>query len=306
MGTPTWAFSFLLIWLFLCIRVSANRLQDLDTQVQNNAFNALYRKKTGIIYNVTVPSNYSGITAQVIRLRAGSLRRRGVTFNEFTLPKGVVVEGNPKSVLLVYKNFGENTSYFSAMHYEFVAPVVSILVYNASVSSHIIAQPELKLMARVNPISIKIPLYISGEFTPSCALLNSSGGLTKNFQLGSQPNVCHTSQLGEFSLVIRSDALVPAPSPAKRENTTGAGSKGKRSDTWKTALGAALGGIVAIVALLLVGSWATKEVDKAKIAKMEKYADNEETLQTSLIGNSRAPTAGGTRTRPVLENEDST
>lgn len=304
MGNPTWAFS-MLIWAFFCFRVSGNGLQDLDTQVQNEAFKAIRHKKTGIIYNVTVPPEYSGVTVQVMRLRTGSLKRRGVKFNEFTVPKGASVERNPRSVLMVYKNFGHNSSYFRATDYEFVAPVVGILVYNYSVTPGSESQPQLELIAGKDSISIEIPIYVSSVSRPSCALLNSTGGLDKISVLASPPYICNSSQLGEVSLVIRSPSIAPEPNQDNSENPTERMGK-KGSNAWKIAVGAALGGIAALLALALLIFWGRKEVDKAKIAKMEKHADNEETLQTSLIGNSRAPTAGGTRTKPVLENEDST
>lgn len=304
MGNPTWAFS-MLIWSFLCFRVSANGLQDLNTQVQNEAFTVLRHKKTGHIYNVTVPPKYSGVTAQVMRLRTGSLKRRGVTFNEFTVPKGASVEGNPRSVVMVYTNFGHNSSYFSDTDYEFVAPVVGILVYNNSVTSGLESQPQLKLTAGKDPISIQIPIYVSSVSTPSCALLNSMGGWDIISKLASLPYICNSNQLGEVSLVIRLPSIAPEPNQDNSEKSKERMGK-EGSNIWKIAVGAALGGIAALLALVLLCFWGRKEVDKAKIAKMEKHADNEETLQTSLIGNSRAPTAGGTRTKPVLENEDST
>lgn len=302
MGNLTWAFS-MLVWAFLCFRVSADELQDLNTQVQNEAFKVLSHKKTGHIYNVTVPPKYSGVIAQVMRLRTGSLKRRGVTFNEFTVPKGASVEGNPRSVVMVYTNFGHNSSYISDTDYEFVAPVVGILVYNYSVAPGLESQPQLKLTAGKDPISIQIPIYMSSVSTPSCALLNSMGGWDIISKLSSPPYICNSNQLGEVSLVIRLPSIAPAPN----QDNSGNPNMGKKgSNAWKIAVGAALGGIAALLALVILCFWGRKEVDKAKIAKMEKHADNEETLQTSLIGNSRAPTAGGTRTKPVLENEDST
>lgn len=274
--------------------------------MQSEGFKTLRHKKTGIIYNITVPPKYSGVTAQVMRLRTGSLKRRGVKFNEFTVPKGASVEGNPRSIMMVYKNFGHNTSYFSVTGYDFVAPVVGILVYNYSVTPGLESQAQLKLMAGKDPISIEIPIYVSGVSRPSCALLNSTtGGLDKISELASPPYICNSNQLGEVSLVIRSTSSAPEPSPASSEKPTEKMGK-KGSNAWKIAVGAAVGGIVALLALVLLFLWGREEVDKAKIAKMEKHADNEETLQTSLIGHSRAPTAGGTRTKPVLENEDST
>jgi len=39
---------------------------------------------------------------------------------------------------------------------------------------------------------------------------------------------------------------------------------------------------------------------------MEQQADQEEALQTAMVGGRRTPTAGGTRTQPMLESEYST
>ncbi|GLJ30762.1 hypothetical protein SUGI_0609980 [Cryptomeria japonica] len=305
MGNPIWAFSFLLFWVLFYTGGLANNLQDLNTLVQNEAFKELYQKKTGILYNVSVPSFQYGVTAQVIRLRVGSLRRRGVNINEFTIPKGATVEGNPRSVVMVYKNFGHNYSYFPTMGYKFVAPVVGIQVYNASVTKEGEYPPELKLIVKGNPISINIPVYADSTLTPSCALFNSTGVLTSISKMDSPTKICITSQLGDFSLIIPTKATAPSPSLAP-ESPMVVRKREQGSNKWKFAAGAAGGGTVSMLVLFLVAVWGRKEADKAKISKMERQADNEETLQTSLIGNSRAPTAASTRTRPVLENEDST
>lgn len=294
MGNPNpifiWVFSVLLFGVW---GVGGNEMQDLQRQVRSEAYKVVRRKRTGVLYNVSVVP--SGITAEVVRLRSGSLRRRGVNIHEFTIPKGALVQGNPRKILMIYMNFGHNYSYISTQGYTVVAPVVGILVYKDSVIPE--SQPELKITSPDNPISIYIPNYVSRVMvpSPSCALLNSNGAITNIFNVVvSTSNICQHSQLGFFSLVIPQSPTVEG---LKSE---------KGSNKWKILLGALVGGTLALLALFLLIVWGRKEVDNAKIAKMEKLAENEETLQTSLIGISRAPTAAGTRTKPLLENEDST
>lgn len=49
----------------------------LDATLQDYAFRAFERPRTGIVYNATLPAILTGIALSAVRLRSGSLRRKG-------------------------------------------------------------------------------------------------------------------------------------------------------------------------------------------------------------------------------------
>ena len=78
----------------------------LDALLQQFAYKDLVNPKTGIIYNATqLPSNLTGIEVAALRLRSGSLRRKGFrAYNEFEIPKGLIVSHYVERLVLVYKS----------------------------------------------------------------------------------------------------------------------------------------------------------------------------------------------------------
>jgi hypothetical protein len=61
-------------------------------------------------------------------------------------------------------------------------------------------------------------------------------------------------------------------------------------------------GVVGGLALLaLLGLLAYRYAEKRRLDRMQRNSEAGETLQESPIGQSRAPVAGSTRTRPTLE-----
>ena len=65
----------------------------LDAKLQEYAYRALVRPRTGIVYNATVPGNLTGVSVSALRLRSGSLRRKGLSqYFHFGLPTGVIAQ----------------------------------------------------------------------------------------------------------------------------------------------------------------------------------------------------------------------
>lgn len=289
---------------------SLNGSRSLDGILQEYAFKALIRPRTGITYPVPLPSNLSGMKVEAVRLRSGSLWNRGIAYNEFRIPRGVLEQPYAQRLVLVYQNLGNWSSlYYNKPGFDLVAPILGILAYDASNLSAINPQ-ELQLMATKQPISIQFPEVRQG-LTPICISFYSNGSVS--LSNASLSNVCSTNYQGHFSLIVKSAAPSPAPTPAPVPESMSppmtppalvpVPTKKKKSNTWKIVLGIVLGSVALIVSLVLLGFGMVKYRQTAKIARMEHQADQGEALQTTSVGSSRAPAAGGTRTQPMLENE---
>ncbi|KAK9290411.1 hypothetical protein L1049_008580 [Liquidambar formosana] len=84
------AMLFLLIWFFWLPGHRAQlpgSMRALDALLQDYAYMAFHRPKTGIPYVGNVPADLSGIKISAMRLRSGSLRSKGVAmYHEFKIP----------------------------------------------------------------------------------------------------------------------------------------------------------------------------------------------------------------------------
>eukprot|EP01018_Ginkgo_biloba_P019883 Gb_05420 [translate_table: standard] len=311
--------------------MSSNASQrSLDSVLQDYAFKVFKHPKTGIIYDGTVPTNLSGMKVDAVRLRSGSLRRYGILYNEFDVPTGVEVKPYVRRLVLVYQNFVNWSSvYYNQPGFQLIAPVLGLLAYNASNLSATNLH-ELNIVATKKPILIRFTnVSFTSGLTPMCIFFDLNG--TVSLSNVTSPNVCSTFYQGHFSLVTESLApspvptpsplrppsppaitppspsgFIPYPSPGAPNVTPGPVSEaptGKTSNTWKIAVGSSIGGVIALVLLGFFCIGLFKYREKANITQMEHQADQAEALQTSMIAGSRAPTAAGTRTQPLLENE---
>ncbi|GLJ23973.1 hypothetical protein SUGI_0455690 [Cryptomeria japonica] len=294
---------------------------SVDNILQDYAFRAINftHPRTGIIYEGTVPANLSGIKVDGVRLRSGSLRRRGYLYNEFTMPTGIVVSPYVERLVLVYQNFQNLSSlYYSTPEFQLVAPILGLLAYDAS-NLNATNPQELSFIATESPISIRFSNVSSTKgSTPRCIFYNLNG--TVSLSNVSSTNVCSSNSQGHFSLVIESVAPAPAPSPVTPPSppspsggvpptmptTPSSGlvpPPGKTSQTWKVAVGSSIGGVAAAVLVGILCFGFLKYREKSQIEHMELQAEQAETLQTSVVGGNRTLIAGGTRTQPMLENE---
>lgn len=313
--------------------VAAGSTNDTDSQksvdeiLQDYAFKAFRHPKTGTIYNATVPSNLSGIKINAVRLRSGSLRRRGIPYNELDVPVGIVVKPYVERLVLVYQNFMNWSSvYYNIPGLKLVAPILGLLAYDASNLNATNLQ-ELNIFATKKPISIRFTnLSMTEGLNPMCIFFDLNG--TVSLSNVSSPNVCTSFYQGHFSLVIQSLAPTPAPAPVPTPapvpyllgpppsgvappfsgspNLTPSSPSGKNSKTWKIAVGSSIGGVVGLAFLGFLCVGFLKYRERSNFEYMEQQADQAEALQTAMVGGRRAPTAGGTRTQPMLETEYST
>ncbi|KAF2288003.1 hypothetical protein GH714_003844 [Hevea brasiliensis] len=133
-----------------------NSEHELDALLQNYAYKALVRPKTGLPYDGDVPPDLIGIKVAALRLRSGSLRRKGVPmYKEFEIPIGVIERPYVERLVLVYQNLGNwSERYYSLAGYTHLAPVLGLLAYNASNLSAT-NLPVLDIRASGDPITIK-------------------------------------------------------------------------------------------------------------------------------------------------------
>lgn len=268
---------------------SRSQARSLDALLQDYAYRAFVRPRTGIPFDGNVPSNLTGIRISAMRLRRWSLKTRGVkSYKEFEIPTGVVVQPPIKRLVLVYQNLGNLSSfYYPLPGYTYLAPVLGLLAYDASNLSAT-NLPELDIRASNNSILIKYPdvKLVPDGSTAKCVwfdLLGSPG--YSNVESG---DTCSTVQQGHFSIVV--------------ESTAAGGGKKNNSKGWKVG-GSVVGGFVGLILVGFLVLWVLSYKRRKKMRQMENAAEAGEALQIASIGNTKAPVAMGTRTQPVLENE---
>ncbi|MCL7025424.1 hypothetical protein MKW94_008258 [Papaver nudicaule] len=300
----------LLLPLMLSVKIQAQSpgtsARSLDRLLQDYAYKAFMNPKTGLPYDGEVPSNLTGIKVSALRLRSGSLYTRGVdSYKEFEIPVGVTEKPYVERLVLVYQNLGNwSLSYYPLPGYTYLAPVLGLLAYDAfNLSATNL--PELSLSASDRPILIKFQDVNSVPVgsTPQCVSFDLQG--SPLFSNVLSENVCSTVTQGHFSIVIASVAPSPAPgtplSPPKPK-AGGGGGKKNNSKVWKI-VGSVIGGVALLVLLCFLISCIHKYNQRKKIRQMETAADVGEALHMTSIRDTRAPTAMGTRTQPVLEHE---
>ncbi|KAK7340088.1 hypothetical protein VNO77_20782 [Canavalia gladiata] len=294
---------------------SREEAKALDALLQKYAYRAFVNPKTGIIYNATqLPSNLTGIEVAALRLRSGSLRRKGFKmYNEFGIPKGFIESPYVERLVLVYQNLGNwSTRYYPLANYTYLAPVLGLLAYDGSNLSAT-SLSELDVNASEDPILVKFRDVKSPPHgtVAKCVWFDLQG--SSNFSNVTGGNTCSSSQQGHFSIVVKSTTPPPAPvsppAPAagapKKGPTPSAQGKGEKKSNKKVwiIIGSVVGGLALLVLLSLLVLWMNKYKQKKKMQQMERAADVGEPLQMASVGDTKAPAATVTRTQPTLEQE---
>lgn len=286
------------------------RREGVDTALRKYAFMALAHARTGIIYSVPLPPFLDGIFCQAMRVRAGSARKRGLVFNEFTIPQGIIVQTGGPFVIMVYRKIVNFTLYSSPSGYTFASPVVGIVIYtndnttldDSPLPEMTVLSPNTSITAKVNILyqTLNIPHNNSVPF--GCAYYDINGTVSFT-NISTYPNICSFKILTDVAIIVPSSVItVPTPSPAPAMVGLSFPPPSKHaSNVWKIVVLAVVGGVVGLALLVAIIVMGLKVGDDCQMTKMDEPPDDEETLQTSLIGHTRAPTAAGVRTRPVLE-----
>ncbi|KAI3810673.1 hypothetical protein L1987_20295 [Smallanthus sonchifolius] len=297
----------LLIWLCWWSRIEAQTLgpetttRALDAILQDFAYRAFVRPRTGIPYDGVPPSNLSGIQISAMRLRSGSLFTWGVRmYKEFAIPVGVIERPYVKRLVLVYQNLGNwSTTYYPLAGYVYLAPILGLLAYDASNLSATNLR-ELQIRASGEPISIEFTLLtpVPDGSVARCVWFDLNG--QQNFTNVMSGNRCVTYEQGHFSIVVESTA--PSPAPVERPPPPRHEGGGNSSRGWIIG-GSVAGGVALLVLLVLLILWVWRFNKRKKMNQMEKAADAGEALHMTTVGSTKAPAATTTRTQPTLETE---
>ncbi|OAY41684.1 uncharacterized protein LOC110622102 [Manihot esculenta] len=303
----------LFIWFFWLPGHRAqlpNSARELDALLQDYAYKALVRPRTGLPYDGTVPLDLDGIKIAALRLRSGSFRRKGFDmYKEFVIPQGVIEQPYVERLVLVYQNLGNwSMRYYPLAGYTYLAPVLGLLAYNAS-NLTATNLPELDIKASDKPITMKFPDVKSAPdgYIAKCVRFDLQGN--SSFSNVASGNKCSTIQQGHFSIVVEYTAPSPAPSggapnvPEPNENVPGPSEHGKSNSKVWIIVGSVLGGILLLALLSFLVLWVHKLKERKKIQQMERAAEVGEALQMASVGEMKAPAAMVTRTQPTLENE---
>ncbi|XVF37371.1 hypothetical protein REPUB_Repub20aG0002200 [Reevesia pubescens] len=288
---------------------SISAARALDALLQDYAYRTFVRPRarTGVAYDGSVPSNFTGIRIAAMRLRSSSLRRLGVDmYKEFEIPIGVIEQPYVERLVLVYQNLGNwSMLYYSLPNYTYLAPVLGLLAYDASNLSAT-NLPELDFRAFGDPIKIKFSDVQSAPdgSVPMCVWFDLQG-LAQLSNLTSS-NECSTIQQGHFSIVTQSISPLtptpPPPPPSPSPTPTGGEEKKSNRRVW-IIVGSVVGGLALLALLAFLLLWARKCKQRKKMQEMERAAEVGEALNMALVGNTKAPSATVTRTQPTLENE---
>ncbi|XP_010529360.1 PREDICTED: uncharacterized protein LOC104806250 [Tarenaya hassleriana] len=311
----------LLLLRSLTILMCFSWLPDLGAQSGNGSLDSLLqeysfrgfgtRPKTGTPYDGHIPSNMIGIEVAALRLRSGSLRRKGYAkYREFSIPEGVTVTPYVERLVLVYQNLGNwSEFYYPLTGYSYLAPVVGLLAYDAQNLSAT-GLPELDIRASEDPISISFSNVRPepDRFSAKCVRFGPKGLI--NFSSMSSGNVCVTTQPGHFSIVAESKAPSPLPvtptAPPPPMPSPPSPDKKKKNESktraWIIA-GSVVGGVIVLGLLSLLALCGHKYKQRKEMKRIEMAAEAGEPLNMVSVGDTRAPAATVTRTQPVLENE---
>lgn len=265
---------------------------SLDVFFRDYAYNNVVRPRTGILYNISLPANFSGMELSFVRLRTRNFWLTGANLSYFRIPPRILPVPFVKRFDLLYQNLGNwSHVYYHVPNYTLITPVVGLMLYNASNSS---TKGDWGLDLGVNgdPILVQFPsisLRDNKNVTLQCVQFGANGSVELTNM--TSPNTCIIRNNGHFSIVVPS-SLPPRPSPNKR-----------KEEIWKLwVLGFGLG-IIGLILVALLGVLTYKFVKRKRIGQMERQSERNEALETTWIGRSRMPSATGIRTQPTIENE---
>lgn len=253
-------------------------IESLNAFIHDHADNSLFKPRTGTLYNIPLPANFSGMEVSVVRLRTGEFSAKGANFTFFHIPPKIQPMPSSKRIAILYQNLGNWSSYYyNVPGYRLVAPVVGFMAYDSSISSTV-GNRKVEFSIMGDPISVHF-LHINvteGEnVTPKCVKFSADGSSKLQDMNGSY--VCITQGEGHFSVVV----------PKKQE--------GLIVRFW--ALGFV--GLVLVV-LVMVAIFGLSR--RKKMRQMEKQSERGVAFDTFWIGGSKMPSASMVRTQPALEN----
>ncbi|CAJ1950311.1 unnamed protein product [Sphenostylis stenocarpa] len=221
-----WQVTLLLVSLLLSSRVEGSQTHyehnSLDSFLRMKANQEIEKPRTGVFYNISPPSNLTGMEVSVVRLRSFYLWSRGTNYSFVNLPPRIMPRPIHKRIAILYENLGNWSShYYNVPNHRMVAPVFGVMAYSSSKSTFIDEKVNFTIYG--DPIKIWFPHVDEHgrNGTPICAVF-SDNGLVK-LQNMTKPYVCEAHSQGHYTLVI---PLFLSPNEPHSQ------SQGKRFTTW--------------------------------------------------------------------------
>ncbi|GMH17289.1 hypothetical protein Nepgr_019130 [Nepenthes gracilis] len=264
---------------------------SLDAIICNYTLPWISKHKAGVLYRISLPSNFSDMEVSVVRLRSSTFWARGANFSFLDIPPRVMPLPHAKRLAMVYENLRNwSSSYYQLPGYIFLAPVVSFMAFDASNPTRI-TSPKLTLTIHGEPISIRFPQLRVLETNTTAKCVRFQPGGRAEFIKMVTPNLCTTTIAeGHFSIVVPNRTPPWSPSP----NSTNAG-------LWEWSVIGFVAVIFAFVFIALIVMVIFKVFVLKKITEMEKESDKGMALSTRWIGMSKMPFASTTRTHAALD-----
>ncbi|XP_022735470.1 uncharacterized protein LOC111288740 [Durio zibethinus] len=289
MGSDTsWLTIFMVFSSLLSTISGASDSHDpdaLDALFHSFANQTLAKHHTGTLNKVPLPSNFSSIEVSAVRLRSGSLWRRGANLSFVQIPPRVRTLPYVKRLAIVYDNMGNLSSkFYQVPGFSLVSPVIGFNVYDYS-NLTTLSDERITLSIVSEPISIHFP-YVDAEDKNvtelKCVRFGAGGSV--EFENMTERNVCVTGKSGHFSVVTSSMAE-------------------EKRRIWKWWVMGFVAGIIGLVLLIVAGVIICGMRRRMKIKTMEKESDKAVALDTFWVGGDKMPSASMTRTQPVLEHD---
>ncbi|XP_062076031.1 uncharacterized protein LOC133780176 [Humulus lupulus] len=261
---------------------------SLDALLEDFTSKALVRHlpHTGVLYKTIPPANLTGIEVSILKIRSRGLWCKGANFSYFSIPSRTISLPHVRRLALVYQDMKNWSShYYTVPGYSLITSVVGFMAFDASNSSAD-SFTKVNLTTMGKPISIHFRHLTLAESTKSetrCVTFaaNGSSYLSEMSSFGE----CQSREQGHFSVVI------PEGNSVQR-----------KQNVWHWWLTGFILGFIVLVLLGFAGIFFMRILRTKKIQIMERQADEDLVLTSRWVGQSKMPSAGVTRTQPVLEN----
>lgn len=264
---------------------------SLDSFIHKSALNRAGKTLTGTLYEIPLPSNFSGISASFLRLRSSRLWLAGANFSFFSIPPRTLPWPFSIRIRIVYENLGNwSSTYYDVPNYTFISPVIGLLAYDASnVTENNPGIVEFR--------NIKDPIFIHFPNTSLMGQVNTTGVQCVRFKANGEVEFsnltamysCIASGHGHFALVI---PTIPIPPVSRKHNRR----------LWRWWVIGLVVGFVALILLIGLGIFVLRCLGMKRIWRMQKESERGEALGTVWVGTSRMPLASAIRTQPTIEN----
>nr|CAD1834119.1 unnamed protein product [Ananas comosus var. bracteatus] len=277
---------------------NVSAIDSVDSIIRDRAFDILLGVHTGVIYDVPLPANLSGIEASMMRLRSRTFWRRGANITAFRIPPRTLPVPQTRRFVVVYQNWNNwSSSYFNVPGYTLLSPVISLLAYDASNASFGGAiQLAIQFNLRSNDtIAFRFPkvaMPSGSNSSMKCAWFGLDGSV--HLDKSASLNSCTTRSMGHFAIVEPSKVSINASASSVRSTK-------EKVIRVVVVLGSGVVGI-AVLGVAVVG--VTKLVKKRKLDKMVRRSEEGQVLENVWVGGSKMPSAAMRRTEPVIESEE--